>query len=146
QEMKSRDPLLAAWQETLGAKSDAPAIFDTSGAILRSFRQIEEMANAYEPGMNRFCAGQVVAIQIGNHQDWPSILLAGLRRKLVVLPLERSISKHERETALRICRASAVVAPKAFGAQSVEILPLGTAASTEKIDWRNDPPSLLKLT
>jgi long-chain acyl-CoA synthetase len=68
-----------------------------------------------------------------------------LRRELVILPLEQSISKHERETALGICRASAVVAAVP-GGTSVEILPLETVASTEKLDWGDQPPSLLKLT
>jgi long-chain acyl-CoA synthetase len=144
--MKSRDPLLAAWQETLGGKGDAPAIFATSGATLRSFRQIEEMADAYEPSTNRFCAGQVVAVQIGNHPDWPSILLACWRRRLVVLPLERSVSEQERSTALEICQAAAVVTPTAFETKSLQVLPRRTEASTKTIDWGDDTPSLLKLT
>jgi long-chain acyl-CoA synthetase len=142
--MKSPDPLLAAWLETLARKGNAPAIFDTNGATLRSFRQIEDQARAYEPKLGAFTPGDVIAIQSGNHEDWPSILLACLRREKVVLPLERSISEQERDAALKICGAAAVVAPKAFGATSLEILPLGTAAATT--DWGQPQPSLLKLT
>jgi long-chain acyl-CoA synthetase len=144
--MKFDDALLAAWRETLARKRDAPAIFAARGEVLRTFDDIEEESCAFASKIDIFDPGEVVAIQIGNHSAWPSILLSCLRRELAVLPLEQSISKHEREMALGICRASAVVAPKAFGANSVEILPLGTAASTEKVDWGNQPPALLKLT
>src|SRR5439155_24361257 len=92
-----------------------------------------------------FDPGEVIAIQIGNHPAWPSILLSCLRRELAVLPLETSIAERERETALGICRASAVVAA-ASGSTSLEILPLRTAAFTEKLDWGDQLPSLLKLT
>src|SRR6266513_2328186 len=111
--MKSPDQLLAAWQETLARKGNVPAIFDTNGGTLRSFWQIEEQARAYEPKLGAFTPGDVIAIQSGNHQDWPSILLACWRREMVVLPLERSISEQERDAALAICGAAAVVAPKA---------------------------------
>ena len=47
--MKSSDPLLEAWRKTLARKGDTPAIFDTNGAALRSFRQIEEEARANFP-------------------------------------------------------------------------------------------------
>jgi long-chain acyl-CoA synthetase len=143
--MKSADLLLAAWQETLIRKGDAAAIFDTNHAPLTSFQQIEERALSYHPKLSAFDTGSVVAVQIGNHEDWPSIFLACLQREMVVLPLETSIGERERETALSICRASAVVGA-VLGGASVEILPLETAASTEKLDWGNRPPSLLKLT
>ena len=146
--MKSPDPLLAAWQETLARKGNAPAVFDTNGATLRSFRQVEEQARAYEPNLGAFASADVIAIQSGNHEDWPSILLACWRREMVVLPLERSISEQERDAALKICGAAAVVAPKAFGATSPEILPLRTAAPTMNAAslWGSQRPLLLKLT
>ena len=48
-------------------------------------------------------------MQIGNHEDWPSIFVACLRKQLVVVPVEQSISDEQRDAALQICRASAVV-------------------------------------
>ena len=145
--MKSRDPLLDAWQETLARKGNAPAIFDTNGATLRSFRQVEEQARAYEPNLGAFASADVIAIQSGNHEDWPSILLACWRREMVVLPLERSISEQERDAALKICGAAAVVAAVP-GASLPEILPLRTAAPTVNAAslWGNQRPLLLKLT
>jgi long-chain acyl-CoA synthetase len=140
--MKPQDPLLAAWEETLARKRDAPAIFNTRGEVVRIFRQIEEQARAFARKINIFAAGSVVAVQIGNHEDWPAILIACLRRRLVILPLEQSIAQQQRDTALEICNASAVVAAVPGGKS--EVLPLRTAAST--INWENKPPTLFKLT
>jgi long-chain acyl-CoA synthetase len=113
--MKSDDALLAAWEETLARKAEAPAIFDPSGETQRTFRDIEGRAQELESGI----AGPVYPIDIGNHPDWPSHLLAALRRRVVALPLESSITAQQRESALRICANH---------------------------DWRNEQTVLLKLT
>ena len=75
----------------------------------RSFRDIEKRARVFEAKIDTLPAGAVVAVQIGNHEDWPSIFIACLRKQLVVLPLDQSISEQQREAALKICGASAVV-------------------------------------
>ena len=109
-----------------------------------------------------FDAGEVLAVQMGNHEDWPSILLACLRKRLVVLPLEQSMARQECEMALRICHAAAVVAPVSVvaaavaAAERLELPPVTAAATTEEItirtlahtsvDWPGRAPSLLKLT
>jgi acyl-CoA synthetase (AMP-forming)/AMP-acid ligase II len=113
--MKSDDPLLAAWEETLARKGEAPAIFDPSGQARRTFREIEERARELEADI----AEPVHPIDIGNHPDWPSHLLAALRRRVVALPLESSITAQQRENALRLCANQ---------------------------DWRNEKTVLLKLT
>ena len=69
--MKSDDALLAAWRETLARKGDAPAIFDTRGDVLRTFEQIENRSRELERSLGGFASGDVLAIQIGNHEDWP---------------------------------------------------------------------------
>jgi long-chain acyl-CoA synthetase len=120
--MKSQDPLLAAWDETLARKGDTPAIFDTSGEVLRTFQGIEQRARTLQTKMEVRTPGQINAIDMGNHPDWPSLLLACLRRRLVVLPLEDSITPPQREAALRIC------------------------ATRSADDWGERPPVLLKLT
>jgi acyl-CoA synthetase (AMP-forming)/AMP-acid ligase II len=145
QAMKSLDPLLAEWDKILARKGDAAALLATSGEVLRTFRDIDENARGFADKIEMFHAGEVVAIQIGNHEDWPSIMLACLRKQLVVLPLERSIGERERDAALEICGASAVVAA-APGDKSSEVLRLGTAASTPEGNWDEQAPSLLKLT
>jgi long-chain acyl-CoA synthetase len=142
------DCFLTAWDETLTRVADKAAIFDTRGEVLRKFEQIEARANELERSLTQFEAGDVVAIQIGNHVDWPSLLLACLRRRLVALPLEPTISEHERDAALGLCRAAAVVAPKAVGANAYEIVPRRRVASRINLvnDWADQPPALLKLT
>src|SRR5437879_5977998 len=143
--MKPNDTVLERWRSTLARKGDAPAVFNARGQAGRTFRQIDERARDFESKIDIVAAGSVLAVQIGNHEDWPSILIACLRRRVVVLPLEQSISDPQRDGALKICNAAAVVAAVPSGA--VEILPPRTAASTEKRNpWGENLPVLLKLT
>jgi len=141
--MKSEDPLLVAWDKTLSRKGDQPAILNPTGQIVRTFRQIEEQARQFEAKIESFRVGEVIAVQIGNHEDWPSIFVACLRKQLVVLPLEQSISDEQRHAALQICRASAVASAVPSGT-SPKVLRLRTADTIA--EWHKNPPSLLKLT
>ena len=139
--MKSTDPLLNAWRQTLRRAKEGPAILNTCGEILRKFADVEERACEFESNLEMFTPGSVIAVQIGNHEDWPSILLACLRRHLVVLPLEQSMNDQQRDVALEVCKASAVVS--AVPGNSPKIARLRTADGT--VDW-DQQPSLLKLT
>src|SRR5882762_514896 len=114
--MKSDDALLAAWEETLAQRRDTPAIFDTRGEVLRPFGEIESRARELEDKIEE---DRVYPIDHGNQPDWPSHLLAALRRRVVALPLESTITAPQREAALRMCNAG---------------------------DWGVCPPVLLKLT
>jgi long-chain acyl-CoA synthetase len=142
--MKSPDPILAAWDNILSRRAAAAAVLDTSGEVRRTFHDIERQAGAFLERIDMFNPGQVVAIQIGNHEDWPSLLLACLRNQLVALPLEQSISARERDAALEICDAAGVITVAVSGGRELEILPLRTAAATTQ--WGRNRPSLLKLT
>src|SRR6266566_2489192 len=150
QAMKARDPLLAAWQSTVSRKGDGAAVFDSMGKIARSFRDIEEGARAFYKKIDAFPVGAVVAVQIGNHQDWPSVFIASLRKQLVVLPLDQSVSERQRDATFEICQATAVVSAATLAGEDVtgetdlEVVRLTTAGST--VDWGDNPPSLLKLT
>src|SRR6266498_566184 len=141
--MKSTDALLDRWRHTLSCAKDRPAILTTHGQVLRKFRDIEEGACKFEPKLEMLTRGSVIAIQIGNHEDWPSILIACLRSDLVVLPLEQSVNDQQRDTALELCKAGAVVSAVPSGA-APDISRLRTADATP--DWGENPPSLLKLT
>ncbi|TMP93342.1 MAG: acyl--CoA ligase [Verrucomicrobia bacterium] len=141
--MKSTDALVAAWTQTVGRAKDAPAIFNASGQAVRKFSEIEEHARDFEAKIEMFDVGSVIAIQIGNHEDWPSILIACLRKRLVVLPLEQSISNQQRDAALEICGARAVVSAIPSG-NSPGLFRLKTADAIA--DWGEHSPSLLKLT
>ena len=140
--MKHGDSLLLAWQTTISRKGDDAAVFDATGRIARSFRDIEGHARAFEAKME-LPPGAVVAVQIGNHEDWPAVLIACLRKQLVVLPLDESIGEQQRDAALEICRASALVSAVP-GENSPQISRLRTADTTA--DWGENVPSLLKLT
>ncbi len=141
--MKSSDPLLRAWVETLARKRDVPAIFAAGGEILRTFGEIEQRMGDFLKRIEVFREGHVLGVQIGNHEDWPSIFIACLSRHLVVLPLEQSISKQQRDEALQVCKASAVVSAVTDGG-TPEIIRLRTAHTTP--DWGEGSPVLLKLT
>ncbi|PYL68269.1 MAG: hypothetical protein DMF20_01395 [Verrucomicrobia bacterium] len=143
QVMKSSDPLLKAWEETLARKREAAAIFATSGKVLRTFDEVEQRTRDLVHRLEVFREGDVLAVQIGNHEDWPSVLIACLRKHLVVLPLEQSISERQRDEALAICRVIAV-ASAASSEGSLEIIRLRTTDAPP--DWGQRRPVLLKLT
>ncbi len=134
--MKAKDELLERWKAIVVHKIDRSAILNTRGEVVYSFRQIENHARDFEAKIHNLKPGTVLAVQIGNHEDWPSILIACSRRQVVVLPLEQSITDQQRDAALRVCRASAIVE---------------SACSIRKIDnqpprWSGQIPSVLKLT
>jgi long-chain acyl-CoA synthetase len=141
--MKHGDPLLLAWETTISRKGDDAAIFNSSGSIARSFRDIERHARAFEAKMEKLLPGAVVAVQIGNHEDWPAVFIACLRKQLIVLPLDQSIGEQQRDAALEICRASALVSAVP-NENSPQIVRLSTTETTA--DWGENVPSLLKLT
>ena len=147
--MKPPDPLLAAWQSTVSRNNGAAAVFDSTGKIARSFRDVEEGARAFYTKIDAFPAGTVVAVQIGNHNDWPSVFIACVRKQLVVLPLDQSISERQRDAALEICNATAVVSATTLAGEDVtsetnlEVVRLATGST---VDWGCNPPSVLKLT
>src|SRR5437867_1829350 len=143
QAMKSSDPLLEAWEKTLARKRDAPAIFATSGEVLRTFGEIEHRTRDLLQNIGGFPEGNVLSVQIGNHEDWPSILIGCLRRHLVVLPLEQSISEQQHAEALKVCRVNGVVSAVPGGG-SPEIVRLSTTDATP--NWGERRPALLKLT
>src|SRR5438105_13907594 len=96
----SSDSLLAAWDGTLSPGANGPAIYDTRGAVVRSFVEIEEEARSFERELlGEFADGDVIAIQIWNHAAWPALLLTCLRKRLVALPCERPLSPGERDVA-----------------------------------------------
>src|SRR5437588_1196067 len=142
--MKPNDGLLQRWEAIVSQKRDAPAIFNSRGRLVFTFRGIDERARDFESKIKSFDVGSVVAIQIGNHEDWPSILIACLRRGVVVLPLEQSISDQQRDAALKTCKVSGIAAAGVYAGRSVEIVPMSLPAATP--DWGKHRPSLLKLT
>ena len=134
--MKPKDALLERWAQVLGRKGDAPAVLNTGGSVERTFREIDDRARNFQLKVDDFEPRSVIAVQIGNHEDWPSILIACFRRELVAVPLEQSISEQQRDGALKVCRASAIVENQC-GIRRID---------NEPPTWGDNPPSLLKLT
>ena len=141
--MKSLDPLLEAWEKTIAQKCDAPAILASSGEVVRTFGDIERDTRNLLQRFDVLVEGGVLAVQIGNHEDWASILIACLHRHLVVLPLEQSISQQQRDEVFKICRANAVISA-APGSSTPQINQLRTDATSP--NWGERRPALLKLT
>jgi len=134
------DPLLAAWNTTLTRLGPASAICDTRGEALRTFSQIDREARDFERGgLGELAPGSVIAIQVGNHPSWPALLLACVKKQVVALPLEETIAAQERDAALKICQAAAIVSAESKGAV-IRFL------STNEIAWDGQIPALLKLT
>src|SRR5262245_47029918 len=107
------DRLLQAWA-SLAPFKGKPAIFNAKGKVLRTFGEIDEEAVHFTKTLlHKSHPGDVLAIQIGNHVAWPALLLAGWRRKLVILPLEQGVANRELQNALRICSAAAVIQAEA---------------------------------
>lgn len=100
------NPIQHAWQfDVLARFADAAAILSETGEILRTFRQIENRATALLSDVGELEPGSVVAVQIGNHPDWPSLLLACFRAGVIPLPLGRHMEETERDVALETCGA-----------------------------------------
>jgi long-chain acyl-CoA synthetase len=118
--MKPKDVLLERWGKILDRKGDAPAIFNTRGEVVRTFRQIER--NLESKIDDHVQPGGVFPVQIGNHEDWPSILIACLRTQRIVLPLDESLTKQQADAAISI------------------------AEKSSDLHWKGNPPVLFKLT
>jgi long-chain acyl-CoA synthetase len=155
------DPILEAWEETREKNRQRAAILNAHGQIARTFSEIEERANHFARQLETIEPGQVFAIQIGNHPDWPSLFLACLRKQLVVLPLEQTISDEQKHNAFQMCRVAALASPSSQ-AQSRDPADVtlkithrdpstcarddGLMVAAGPIDWQGHRPSLLKLT
>jgi long-chain acyl-CoA synthetase len=155
----SRDALLEAWEKTLRQNGNRAAILDLRGKVMRTFDQIEKRAAQFARKLEPLAEGDVIAIQIGNHPDWPSLFLACLRKRLVVLPLEQSISDEQRRAVFHTCRVAgaATLSPssRAKSRDPVEVTlnVLSRDPSTslrsardDSVAWPSPQPSLLKLS
>lgn len=142
--MQSPDPIVQRWQATLGREPQRPALLDPTGRILRTFQEIDAEATQLEARFAALPTGTVLAVQIGNHPAWPSVLLAGWRRELVLLPLETTITLQERGAVLEMSGAHALLigGPQ----EDLELQALDQTKATRDIFVPGERPSLLKLT
>ena len=70
-----------------------------AGRLVLPFRGVEGRARDFESRIDSFLAGSGRRYPVGDHEDWPSILVACLRRGWSVLPLDQSIGDTTRHGA-----------------------------------------------
>ena len=134
------NPILAAWQKILARFGQTPAILSPSGAVLRTFLQIGLEALKIGRTLERIPPRSVVAVQIGNSEIWPELLLALWRRELVPLPLGE-MGQTELAYTLGFCLAAALVTNEG-GPLIVHRRPVSHDATI----WPDPTPEFLKLT
>ena len=140
-EISHENPILSVWKKTLDWRGRAAAILDTSGETLRTFLGIELEAMKVARMFDRIPAGSVVAVQLGNSERWPEVVLALWRRKLIPLPLGDHMDETEMALTLGTLRAAALVT-NAGGPMVVHRRPVPTDAHL----WAGPVPDFLKLT
>lgn len=129
---------MARWQETLREHGGRPALFDCQGGVCRTFIEIEQEAEEWAAKLENIAPGAALGLQIGNHPSWPALFLACLHRELPVLPLETTITKTERATALELTGAQGLFTADRDGGVELNAIDIGKVG----------PPncSLFKLT
>jgi len=139
-DISPENEILAAWQKTLARFGQSPAIYSPTGAVLRSFMQIGLEALKIGRTLERLAPRSVVAVQIGNSELWPELLLALWRRALIPLPLG-DMGQTELAYTLGTCRAAALVTNQG-GPLIVHRRPVAADAAA----WPGPAPEFLKLT
>jgi len=134
------NPILLAWQRTLARFGAKPAIYAPSGETLRTFAMIGLEAIKLAKLFDRIPALSVVAVQIGNSERWPELLLALWKRDLIPLPLG-DMCPTELAITLGACRVTALVTNEG-GPVVVHRRPVGPDATR----WASPVPEFLKLT
>lgn len=136
----SDNPILAAWQQTLARFGQGPAIYSTAGEVQRTFVQIGLEAVKIGRLFDRIPAHSVVAVQVGNSERVPELLLALWRRELIPLLLGE-MGATELAITLGTVHAAAYVTNDG-GPLFVHRRPVPDNATR----WLGPAPHLLKLT
>ena len=140
-EKPHENALLNAWWATLGWRGNAPAILDPRGEMLRTFFEIEIEALKIVRMLDRIPPGSTVAVQLGNGERWPEVLLALWRRGLVPMPLGDHLDATEMAVTLGTLRTAALIT-NVSGSMIVHQRPVPPDAHR----WGGHTPDLLKLT
>lgn len=117
-----------------------PAIFSATGEVRRTFAEIGLEAVKVARLFDRLPAHSVVAVQVGNSERWPELLLALWQRNLIPLPLGE-MAPAELAITLGTCRVAAVVTNEG-GPLVVQRRPVPGEATR----WGEPAPDFLKLT
>lgn len=138
----AENALLEAWKSTLMRAGGSVAVWSVTREPLRTFAEIDAEADELETMFAAFAERAVVAVQIGNSERWPALLLALMRRRLVVLPLGRHMEHGELDLALETCHAAALVTVEDGQLR----LKRTDGRSLHGPKWDAPAPDLLKLT
>lgn len=141
--MKSDDAILARWVRVLAQNGPRPAVMNADGAVARTFSGIETESQEWAGHFKKAPPARVLAVQIGNHPAWPAVFLAALRCRLPVLPLETTITAREREAAVAMTGAWALMTADEHGQVSLRT---ETAASLTNAAFAGQDYALLKFT
>lgn len=117
-----------------------PAIYSATGEVVRTFLEIGLEAVKIARLLDRIPPKSVVAIQLGNSERWPEVVLALWRRNLIPLPLG-DMGPTELAVTLGTCRVAALVTNDG-GPLIVHRRPVGDDAA----QWLAPVPDFLKLT
>jgi long-chain acyl-CoA synthetase len=129
-----------AWRQTMARFGSQPAIFGKGGEVLRTFVQIGLEAVKIGKLFDRIPAHSIVAVQIGNSERLPEVLLALWRKQLIPLPLGE-MGATELAITLGTVRATAYLTNDG-GPLIVHRRPVPDDVTR----WLGPVPELLKLT
>ncbi len=135
-----KNAILARWATTLREFRDGSAIFDERGGVTRTFAGIEAETHALEAELDGLPAGLIFAVQLGNSPSWPALILAALRRGLILLPLGSHVEKTELAALLNTLQVGAMAELRG---EEVHIRRLAFPTGPR---FDGPPPDLLKLT
>jgi long-chain acyl-CoA synthetase len=125
----------AAWAEVCASRSSAPAIYSASGAVLRTFQQIEDERAHWRTRLRDLPSGQAVLAQLGNDPSWPALFLACLDRSLVIVPVEAELAPLQVQRIIKLCRPAALIQTEGV-----------TRLPEESASWSFPEPDMLKIT
>ncbi|MEO8205885.1 MAG: class I adenylate-forming enzyme family protein [Chthoniobacterales bacterium] len=133
------NPILAHWEAILTKKAGVSALFSPSGEALRTFDDLDREAEDFAARFFDFPPGSVLGIKVFNSPEWPALYLAGIKRNLILLPMDASLNAAAGESILRMCGAvgCVILRNKVLEIQHLE---------TKQIDWGCKKPDFLKMT
>jgi long-chain acyl-CoA synthetase len=139
-DLAPENALLTAWKATLSRTATEPAIVAPDGTVLRTFADIESEADALRARLAGFSPCTIIALQIGNSQTWPALLIALFRACLIPMPLGRHMEVGEVARALHTCGAAALISSENG------TLRIDSTATVHFRSWDFPAPHFLKLT
>ena len=89
------------WQKVLATNGGRVALWDGEGKALATFSEIAEKALAWELRIGPLAPQTPVGVQLGNHPEWPAVLLALWKLGAIVVPLDVSLREEATRQILR---------------------------------------------